>query len=43
MCDKKVRGNSIKVENRVLVDVLAFDGKQKLSNRWKEDPYDDMA
>lgn len=43
VCNKTVRGNSIKVEDRVLVDILAFDGKHKISNRWKEDPYVVMA
>lgn len=37
--DKRVRGNNIEVGDRVLVKILAFDGKHKLSNRWEEDPY----
>lgn len=37
--DQKIRGNNIKVGDRVLVKIVAFDGKHKLSNRWEEDPY----
>lgn len=37
--DQKIRGNNIKVGERVLVKIVAFDGKHKLSNRWEEDPY----
>lgn len=37
--DKRVRGNNIEVGDRVLVKILAFDGKHKLSNEWEEHPY----
>ena len=35
----KVRGGVIKVGDRVLVKVVAFDGKHKLADRWEHDPY----
>lgn len=34
-----MRGNNIEVGDRVLVKILAFDGKHKLSNEWEEHPY----
>ncbi|XP_078312843.1 uncharacterized protein LOC144619278 [Crassostrea virginica] len=37
--DLKVRGNNIEVGDRVMVKVLAFEGKHKLANKWEEDPY----
>ena len=37
--DLKVRGNNIEVGDRVMVKIVAFDGKHKLSNRWEEEPY----
>ncbi|XP_067662575.1 uncharacterized protein [Haliotis asinina] len=35
--DLKVRGGTIEVGDRVLVKVLAFDGRHKLADRWEED------
>jgi len=37
--DTKVRGAVPHVGDRVLVKIVAFDGKHKLSNKWEEDPY----
>lgn len=37
--DLKVRGNSIEVGDRVMVKIVAFEGKHKLANRWEEEPY----
>ena len=37
--DLKIRGNNIEVGDRVMVKVLAFEGKHKLANKWEEDPY----
>lgn len=37
--DKKVRGSTVKVGDRVLVKIVAFDGRHKLSNKWEEEPY----
>ena len=38
--DTKVRGANILVGDKVLVRIVAFDGKHKLSNKWEEEPYD---
>lgn len=37
--DLKVRGNNIKLGDRVMVKIVAFEGKHKLANRWEEEPY----
>jgi len=37
--DARVRGAVLNVGDRVLVKVLAFDGKHKLFDRWEEEPY----
>ncbi|XP_021345668.1 uncharacterized protein LOC110445400 [Mizuhopecten yessoensis] len=37
--DKKVRGATVQPGDRVLVKILAFEGKHKLSDRWEEDVY----
>ena len=37
--DLKVRGATIQPGDRVLVKILAFEGKHKLADRWEEDPY----
>lgn len=37
--DKKVRGTTVKVGDRVLVKIVHFDGRHKLSNKWESDPY----
>ena len=37
--DLKVRGNNIQVGDRVMVKIVAFEGKHKLANKWEEDPY----
>ncbi|XP_060072882.1 uncharacterized protein LOC132552706 [Ylistrum balloti] len=37
--DKKKRGATIQVNDRVLVKILAFDGKHKLSDIWEEEVY----
>ena len=29
----------LKVGDRVLVKVVAFDGKHKIANRWEDNPY----
>ena len=38
--DIKSRGSSIKEGDRVLVKIVAFDGKHKISDRWEEDIYE---
>ena len=35
----KVRGAVIEPGDRVLVTILAFDGKHKLADRWEDDVY----
>ncbi|KAK3091744.1 hypothetical protein FSP39_022296 [Pinctada imbricata] len=37
--DYKVRGSNIKEGDRVLVKIVAFDGKHKIADRWKDDTY----
>ena len=37
--DLKIRGANLQPGDRVLVRILAFEGKHKLSNRWHEDAY----
>ena len=37
--DSRVRGAVLNTGDRVLVKIVAFDGKQKLSNKWEEEPY----
>ncbi|XP_048250419.1 uncharacterized protein LOC125378637 [Haliotis rufescens] len=37
--DIRVRGATPQTGDRVLVKILAFDGKHKLSDKWEEDPY----
>ena len=37
--DTKVRGATIQIGDRVLVRQLAFDGKHKLADKWKNDVY----
>ncbi|KAK3089987.1 hypothetical protein FSP39_008245 [Pinctada imbricata] len=37
--DSKTRGAVLQTGDRVLVKILAFDGKHKLANKWEEDPY----
>ncbi|KAK3103801.1 hypothetical protein FSP39_021997 [Pinctada imbricata] len=37
--DLRVRGGKVEIGDRVLVKIVAFDGKHKLANKWEEDPY----
>jgi transposase InsO family protein len=37
--DTKVRGACVQSGDRVLVRIVAFDGKHKIADRWEEDPY----
>jgi transposase InsO family protein len=37
--DLKVRGAIVQPGDRVLVKIVAFEGKHKLSDKWEEDPY----
>ncbi|XP_041350990.1 uncharacterized protein LOC121369973 [Gigantopelta aegis] len=37
--DMKVRGAVVQPGDRVLVKILAFDGKHKLADRWEDDVY----
>ena len=37
--DIKARGSTIKEGDRVLVKIVAFDGKHKISDRWEDDIY----
>ena len=37
--DLKARGNNIMVGDRVLVKIVAFDGKHKIQDRWEDEPY----
>ena len=37
--DTKVRGATLHVGDKVLVKILAFDGRHKLSDKWEEEIY----
>ena len=37
--DKKQRGAVVRTDDRVLVKIVAFDGKHKISDRWEPDVY----
>ena len=37
--DLRTRGARIEEGDRVLVKIVAFDGKHKIADRWEEDPY----
>lgn len=37
--DMKCRGAVVEVGDRVLLKVVAFDGKHKIADRWEKDPY----
>ena len=37
--DMKVRGATVQPGDRVLVKIVAFDGRHKIADRWEEDPY----
>ncbi|KAK3086508.1 hypothetical protein FSP39_019394 [Pinctada imbricata] len=37
--DYRIRGSNIKEGDRVLVKVVAFDGKHKIADRWENDTY----
>ncbi|VDI22698.1 Hypothetical predicted protein [Mytilus galloprovincialis] len=37
--DTKVKGGTIKIGDLVLVKIVAFEGKHKLSDKWEQDPY----
>ena len=37
--DLKTRGAKVEEGDRVLVKIVAFDGKHKIADRWEEDPY----
>ena len=37
--DIRTRGGTIKKGDRVLVRIVAFDGKHKLADKWEEEPY----
>ena len=37
--DKKQRGAVVRPDDRVLVKIVAFDGKHKISDRWEPDVY----
>lgn len=37
--DQRVRGAEIRAGDRVLVKIVSFDGKQKISDKWEEEPY----
>ena len=36
---KKVRGAILQPGDRVLVKIVAFDGKHKIADKWEEEPY----
>ena len=38
--DLKARGADVEVGDRVLVKIVAFDGKHKLADKWEEDVYE---
>lgn len=37
--DTKIRGAVVETRDRVLVRIVAFEGKHKIADRWKEEPY----
>ena len=37
--DQRTRGAEIRKGDRVLVKIVAFDGKHKISDKWEEEPY----
>lgn len=37
--NSKIRGGTVKIGDRVLVKIVAFEGKHKLADRWEPDPY----
>ena len=37
--DRKICGATLEVNDRVLVKILAFDGKHKISDKWEPKPY----
>ena len=37
--DVKIRGGKVEVGDRVLVKIVAFEGRHKLSNKWEDEPY----
>ena len=37
--DRRARAGLLEVGDRVLVKILAFEGKHKLSNKWEDRPY----
>lgn len=37
--DQRVRGSEIRAGDRVLVKIVSFDGKHKISDKWEEEPY----
>jgi hypothetical protein len=38
--DRRVRGGVVEPGDRVLVKILAFEGRHKLADRWEDDPYE---
>ena len=36
--DKKVRGAILQSGDRVLVKIVAFDGKHRIADTWEEEP-----
>ena len=40
--DTRVRGATIRVEDRVLVKIVAFKEKHKLADKWEQEPYKDL-
>ena len=37
--DQRVRGAEIRTGDRVLVKIVTFDGKHKISDKWEDEPY----
>lgn len=37
--DQRIRGAEIRTGDRVLVKIVSFDGKRKISDKWEEEPY----
>lgn len=37
--DQRVRGAEIRAGDRVLVKIVSFDRKYKISDKWEEEPY----
>ena len=37
--DTRIRGGKVEVGDRVLVKIVAFEGRHKLSNKWEDEPY----